>query len=91
MTRPLTRGCVCGALSTRLGFTASSLDDQSVFRPSPDMWTRDAQPWDVSDPQTPRFPGFPPRRLRWAEVRPPDASSRERACSAFRASNSFVE
>jgi hypothetical protein len=55
----LTGGETPGEVSTHLGFTASSLDDPTVFRPSLDMWTAEAQPWDVPDPQTPRFPGPP--------------------------------
>lgn len=56
----LTGGEAPGVVSTHLGFTAASLDDPSVFQPSVDMWTADAQPWDVPDPASPRFPGYPP-------------------------------
>lgn len=45
--------------STWIGVTASSLDDPTFFRARFDMWTRDAQPWDVLDPKVPKFDAFP--------------------------------
>ncbi len=39
---------------------ASSLDDPSVFKPQMDIYTEAAQPWDIMDPETTKFPGMPP-------------------------------
>ena len=45
-----------GAESERgLGIAASSLDDPSWFKPKMDLWTCDAQPWDMLDPQLQKF------------------------------------
>jgi hypothetical protein len=44
-----------------IGLTASSLDDPSWFKPSFDIFTSDAQPWDAMDPQLPKYPQYMPR------------------------------
>jgi hypothetical protein len=41
---------------------AGGLDDPGWFRPTADVWTESAQPWDVADPAVPRFPTSRPRR-----------------------------
>ena len=38
---------------------ASSLDDPSPFRPSQDIYTASAQPWDYMDPALPKAVGLP--------------------------------
>ncbi len=38
-----------------VGVRAASLDDPAWFRPSADVWTASAQPWDVMDPELARF------------------------------------
>ena len=38
---------------------AASLDDPSGHRPSRDVWTASAQPWDHMDPAVPRFATYP--------------------------------
>lgn len=38
-----------------VGLRAASLDDASWFRPSADVWVGSAQPWDVMDPEVPKF------------------------------------
>ncbi len=37
----------------------SSLDDPSGFHADLDMWVTDAQPWDIMDPDIPKFTGNP--------------------------------
>jgi hypothetical protein len=50
-----------GAESERgIGITASSLDDPSWFKPKMHLWVCDAQPWDVLDPNLPKFEQYPP-------------------------------
>ena len=45
-----------GAESERgIGITASSLDDPSWFKPKMDVWTCDAQRWDLLDPKLQKF------------------------------------
>ncbi len=34
---------------------ASTLDDPSVYQPQMDFWVSDAQPWDVMNPELPKF------------------------------------
>lgn len=34
---------------------ASTLDDPSIYQPHMDFWVSDAQPWDVMDPDIPKF------------------------------------
>ena len=46
-----------GAVALRAG----SLDDPGWFRPTADVWTAGAQPWDVMDPARPKFPKSRPR------------------------------
>jgi hypothetical protein len=43
------------ARPTLVSIRAASLDDPSWFRPAADVWTASAQPWDVMDPNVPRF------------------------------------
>lgn len=38
-----------------LGVKAASLDDSSWFAPEADVWVESAQPWDLMDPQRPKF------------------------------------
>ena len=38
-----------------------SSDDPSAFRPSQDIYTVSAQPWDSMDPALPKCPRMPPR------------------------------
>ena len=48
-----------GAESERgIAIAASSLDDPSWFQPTMNLWVADAQPWDVLDPNLPRFDRF---------------------------------
>ncbi len=49
-----------GLGSTSIGVTASSLDDPTFFKAQFDMWTEDAQPWDVLQPGVPHFSKNPP-------------------------------
>lgn len=37
----------------------ATLDDPSWFKPKLDMWIADAQPWDIMDPDIPKFTGNP--------------------------------
>ncbi len=41
------------------GVMAGSLDDPSLFKPTMDIFTDSAQPWDHMDPDLPKFPGMP--------------------------------
>jgi hypothetical protein len=43
-----------------IGVLAGSLDDPSWFSPQMDIFTEDAQPWDVMDPAVPKFEQYPP-------------------------------
>ena len=48
-----------GASETGQGIAASSLDDPSWHRPTMDIFTSSAQPWDHMDPALPKYPkGF---------------------------------
>jgi len=49
-------------LSRTIGLAAPSLDDPSGFRAQYDIFTSQAQPWDVMDPQLPKHDQYPPRR-----------------------------
>ena len=40
---------------------AGSLDDPSEFRPSQDIYTASAQPWDYMNPELPKVPKLPER------------------------------
>ena len=40
--------------------TAGSLDDPTQYKPSMDIFTARAQPWDFMDPALPKFPEMPP-------------------------------
>lgn len=45
-----------------IGITASSLDDPSWFKPTMDIFTSDAQPWDLMDSELPKHQqSIPPR------------------------------
>jgi hypothetical protein len=48
-----------GKSSTTIGIVAGSLDDPSLFRPTMDIHVADAQPWDLLDPTTTKFDGYP--------------------------------
>ena len=58
----------CGTCGSRLfgfpsapfvGVSAGSLDDPSWYRPSFDIYTSSAQPWDYMNPELPKFPKMP--------------------------------
>lgn len=36
---------------------AATLDDPSIFHPKHDIWVKEAQPWDVMDPDLPKYEG----------------------------------
>jgi hypothetical protein len=42
-----------------MGILAGSLDDPSEFQPSMDFYTASAQPWDVMNPDLPKFAKMP--------------------------------
>ena len=44
-----------------VGIRAGSLDDPGWFQPMVDVWTGSAQPWDIMDAVTIKFPGAPVR------------------------------
>ncbi len=58
----------CGArlFSTTSGIpdlamiTAGSLDDPGQYKPTMDIFTASAQPWDYMNPALPKFPKMPP-------------------------------
>jgi hypothetical protein len=39
--------------------SAVTLDDPSIYKPEKDIWVVDAQPWDVMNPDLPKFDGNP--------------------------------
>jgi hypothetical protein len=43
-----------------IGVMASSLDDPSIFVPKFETFVEDAQPWDLMDPSTPKYPRYRP-------------------------------
>ena len=43
-----------------LGIKVSSLDDPSWFKAQADIFTSEAQPWDLMDPVLPKFEQYPP-------------------------------
>ncbi len=43
-----------------LSIMAGSLDEPSEFRPTMDLYTASAQPWDYMNPDLPKFTKFPP-------------------------------
>ena len=43
-----------------VGITAGSLDDPTWFRPTMDIFTCDAQPWDPMDANSLRYEQYPP-------------------------------
>lgn len=49
-----------GPGSPGIGVTAASLDDPSGFEPQMEIWSSDAQPWDVLNPALPHHPQNPP-------------------------------
>lgn len=38
---------------------AATLDDPSIFKPQKDIWVADAQPWDMMNPDLPKYAGSP--------------------------------
>lgn len=44
-----------------LSIRAASLDDPSRYRPTSDIWTDSAQPWDYMNPALPKLPKGPQR------------------------------
>jgi hypothetical protein len=45
-----------------IGVTASSMDGPSWFKPTMDIFVSDAHPWDLMDPNLPKFPDYAPRK-----------------------------
>jgi hypothetical protein len=39
--------------------SAVTLDDPSIYKPEKDIWVKDAQPWDIMNPDLPKFAGNP--------------------------------
>jgi hypothetical protein len=62
--------CECGsplfadssARSDILAIKAGSLDDPSWFKPTVDIWTASAQPWDYMNPDLAKIAKHPPMR-----------------------------
>lgn len=51
---------ITGAETDRwIAVTASSLDDPAFFKPTSEVFTSHAQPWDPLDPALPHFPEYP--------------------------------
>jgi len=51
---------ISGGESERgIGLNAASLDDPSLFQPTFDIFTDDAQPWDPLDDNRTHFPRYP--------------------------------
>jgi len=65
MYRAFCPECGTSLFVTNSGFpqvkpiSAVTLDDPSFYRPEKDIWVKDAQPWDVMDPDLPKFQGNP--------------------------------
>ena len=51
------------ALPTGLILHAAGLDDPSWVKPTMDIYTQSAQPWDYMDPALQKFPAMPPMNL----------------------------
>ena len=49
-----------GPKAPGVGMMVASLDDPSWFRPAMHMWISDAQPWDILEPDIPKFEKLPP-------------------------------
>lgn len=45
-----------------LGIRAGSLDNPALYHPTMDIYTASAQPWDVMNPDLPKFPQLPTPR-----------------------------
>jgi len=45
-----------------IGVIATSLNDPSWFKPAMDIFVCDAQPWDIMDPQLPKYQEYAPRK-----------------------------
>ena len=50
-----------GSVPELVTIRVSSLDDPSEFRPSQDIYTASAQPWDYMNPDLPKVPKLPER------------------------------
>ena len=50
-----------GSVPDLVTIRVSSLDDPSEFRPSQDIYTASAQPWDYMNPDLPKVPKLPER------------------------------
>jgi hypothetical protein len=48
-----------GRFATVRPVAAATLDDPSVFKPQKDIWVADAQPWDIMNPDLPKYAGNP--------------------------------
>ena len=48
------------AMPEVMGLKAASLDDPSWFKPTMDIYTASAQPWDHMNPELSKLPGMPP-------------------------------
>ena len=62
VTRAFCAACgsaLFGAGPDTTNIRAGSLDDPSVFRPSMDIYTASAQPWDLMRPELPKFSKLP--------------------------------
>lgn len=46
------------AIPDIIGARAGSLDDPSWHRPTMDIFTKSAQPWDYMNPELPKIPGY---------------------------------
>jgi hypothetical protein len=49
-----------GETELGIGVLAGSLDDPSFFEPQMDIFVAHAQPWDMLDPNIPKFEKYPP-------------------------------
>ena len=43
-----------------MGIHLATLDEPQRYRPTMDIWTASAQPWDYMNPELPKFPKAPP-------------------------------
>jgi hypothetical protein len=51
-----------GSAPHMITIRAASLDDPTLYRPTLDIYTECAQPWDYMNPQLRKSPRMPPRR-----------------------------
>lgn len=48
-----------GEKENGIGILAGTLDDPTLFQPTVDIHVTDIQPWDLLDPKTTKFDGYP--------------------------------